>query len=419
MVGAAPPPPMLAPQGDIEGMSMTDENGAGATGETRAFGRALRDQFFLDPDGVYLNHGAFGAISRPVAAAQERWRQRIEEQPSRFMRLDLPDLLRETATTLGVYVGARGEDIVFVDNATTAINAVLRSLVLMPGDEVIATSHTYGAVLRTLEFVCDRADARLVIADLPFPTPGPDAVLEAFVDRLTPRTRLAVIDHITSKTALILPIKQMIAECKDRGIRVLVDGAHAPGMIPNLRIENLGCDWYAANCHKWIGAPRGAAFLWTAPEHQPALRPTTISHGIGDGYTAAFDWPGTKDFTPWLTIPDALAFRESLGGDQAIWDYCHPLVCEMGLALAARLGSEICGPESMTGFCVTIRFGSSSVPLKQATPDALREVLYQKGRIEADIQAFQGISWMRLSAYSYTELSELNAFDLVFNESAN
>ncbi len=386
----------------------------GATANPR-FGQAIRDQFFLDPDCIYLNHGAFCALSRPVAAAADRWRMRIDEQPSRFMRQDLPDLLRDTAQTLGTYVGAKGEDIVFTDNATTGVNAVLRSLVLMPGDEVVTTSHAYGAVLRTLEFVCDRGDARLIVAELPFPALSKEALLEAFTDRLTRRTRLAVFDHITSKTALILPIEEMIAECKDRGIKVLIDGAHAPGMIPNLNIEALGCDWYAGNCHKWLGAPRGSAFLWTAPEHQAGLRPTTISHGIGDGYTAAFDWPGTKDFTPYLTIPDALAFRESLGGDQAIWDYCHPLACQMGNELATALGTERGGPDEMTGFMVAVSVSTLSTE-RDAHFHDLREMVSVHDSIEVDIYPYRKTHRARLSSYLYNTPQDLCNMSDVFLE---
>ncbi len=315
------------------------------------------------------------------------------------MRRELGPLLRRTADRLGAYVGAAGEDIVFLDNATTAINAVLRSFVLMPGDEVVTTSHAYGAVLRTLEFVCDRADARLVSADIPFPIDDAEEAVDAVLRVLTARTRLLVIDHVTSKTALILPVRELIAEARERGIAVLVDGAHAPGMLP-LEIESLGADYYAANAHKWLGAPRGAAFLWAAPERQPYLRPTTISHHFAAGFNPAFDWPGTKDFAAPLTIPAAIDFR-ARWGEAAIRQYCTGLVREGAGALAQALGTMRGGPDSMTGFMAAVALPESAGRARPDAADALRDHLLDAHGIEVDIQPFAGRLWLRLSAYLY------------------
>ena len=367
------------------------------------FGAPARAHFMLEPEAVYLNHGAFGALAQPVAAAQAEWRSHIERHPSRFMRDELPGLVRGAAERLGAYVGAAGENIVFLDNATTAMNAVLRSFVLMPGDEVVTTSHCYGAVMRTLEFVCDRADARLIAADLPFPIEDPAQVVDAVLRSLSARTRLLVIDHATSKTALVFPLAEIAAEARDRGIAVLVDGAHGPGMLP-LEIEALGVDYYAANCHKWLGAPRGAAMLWAAPERQPYVRPTTISHFIADGFTAAFDWPGTKDFSPWLCTPAALDFRERWG-EEAIAKHCGGLIREAARQIARDLGTERGGPDSMTGFMATIAL-PDGLPGKPAEADRLRRRLLAEEGVEADIQAFDGRLWVRVCAYLYNEPAE-------------
>jgi len=367
------------------------------------FGAPARALFMLEPESVYLNHGAFGALARPVADAQAAWRAHIERHPSRFMREELPGLIRQAADRLGGYVGARGEDLVFLDNATTAMNAVLRSFVLMPGDEVVTTSHCYGAVLRTLEFVCDRADARLISAAVPFPVHEPGQVTEAVVSALSARTRLLVIDHATSKTALVFPLADILAEARERGVAVLVDGAHAPGMSP-LDLEALGADFYAANCHKWLGAPRGAAMLWATPARQPYVRPTTISHFVADGFAPAFDWPGTKDFTPWLCVGAALDFR-ARWGEAAIAERCGGLIREAARQIARDLGTERGGPDSMTGFMATIALPDGP-PAKPAEADRLRRRLLAEHGIEADIQAFEGRLWVRVCAYLYNEAAE-------------
>ncbi|MCR9221966.1 MAG: aminotransferase class V-fold PLP-dependent enzyme [Alphaproteobacteria bacterium] len=381
------------------GAARSDAQGPG-------FGAAARAHFMLEEGAIYLNHGAYGALSRPVSQAQSDWGVHIERHPSRFMRTELPGLMRRTADGLGAYVGARGEDVVFLDNATTAINAVLRSFMLMPGDEVVTTSHCYSAVMRTLEFVCDRADARLIVADLPFPIEEPGQAVDAVIGALSPRTRLLVVDHATSKTALVLPVAEITAEARDRGVAVLIDGAHGPGMLP-LEIEALGADYYAANAHKWLGAPRGAAMLWAAPERQPHLRPTTISHFVADGFTAAFDWPGTKDFTPVLSIPAALEFR-ARWGEAAIAERCTSLAREAARHLARDLGTERGGPDSMTAFMAAVALPPSA-GAKQPDADRLRRRLLEEAGIEVDLQPIDRRLWLRLCAYLYNEPSEYEA----------
>jgi isopenicillin-N epimerase len=356
-------------------------------------------------DGLtYLNHGAYGATARPVMAAAQSLREKIEGQPSAFLTKELAPELRASAQILGAYVGAKGEDIVFQDNATTAINAVLRSLVLFPGDEVLTTSLTYGAVMRTLEFVCDRADSRLIPVHIDYPMTDPETVVETIVAATSPRTRLLVIDHVTSKTATILPIAEIAAECQERGILVLVDGAHAPAMM-DLNIESLNVTWYTGNCHKWLGAPRGSAFLWTTPERQAYLRPTTISHFIADGYVPAFDWPGTKDFTPYLSIPAALEYR-ALYGEQRIRSYCNSLAYDAGQHVAKELGTRTGIPRNMAAAMMTIALPDGYGPPKQDNANALRDLIRRTHNLEIDIQAFERKLWLRLSAYIYNDMED-------------
>jgi isopenicillin-N epimerase len=372
----------------------------------KPFGQAARADFALEEGLTYLNHGAFGAVARPVLAAAQAWREQIEAQPSRFLTTELQPMLRRTADRLGDYVGARGEDLVFLDNATTAINAVLRSLVLFPGDEVLTTNLSYGAVMRTLEFVCDRAGARLVPAHVDYPITSADDARDAVLDAITPRTRLVVLDHVTSKTAAVLPVAEIAAECRERGVAVLVDGAHAPGML-DLDIESLGVDWYAGNCHKWLGAPRGSAFLWTMPDRQPNLRPTTISHFVAEGYLAAFDWPGTKDFAPVLSVPAALDYRAGYGEDR-IRAYCHGLAVEAGPHLARRLGTVVGLPEDRTAFMTTVALPAALGPGKKPIADAIRKRIREEHHLEIDIQPFEGRLWMRLSLYLYNEMDDVD-----------
>lgn len=394
---------------ELDEASMPDNLDAPSTDAASAAlipGHAARRCFFIEDGCIYLNHGAYGAIARPVAEAADAWRQRIEAQPTRFMNEELPALVRNSAVALGAYVGARGEDIVFLDNVTSAINSVLRSLVLLPGDEVVTTDHVYGAVERTLEFVCERAGARLGFARIPMPAASPADALNAVEAALTPRTRLLVIDHVTSPTALVLPLREIVELAEERGVPVLVDGAHGPGMLP-LGITRLGAAWYAGNAHKWLGAPRGCGFLWTHPDRQSGVRPLAISHFVSDGYTAAFDWPGTRDFSSWLSVEAAIAFRAGIG-EEAIRGHCRETVLHSTARLAEALGGQRGAPPSMTGSMAAVR-----LPLKQRpTPklaSRIRHEMRSQHAVEVDMNPFGGQMWVRLSSYLYNEPDDIEA----------
>jgi isopenicillin-N epimerase len=232
----------------------------------------------LDPAVDYLNHGSFGACPTAVLETQSQLRLEMEREPCDFLSVTLPGRLDVAREALGRFVGAEPASLAFVANATTGVNAVLRSLSFESGDEILATTHTYGACLKSLAYVAARTGARIVTAPLPFPTRGEDEIVQAILDRVTPRTRLALLDHITSPTALILPIKRLVGELKQRGVEVLVDGAHALGQIP-LSLDDLGAAYYTGNAHKWLCAPKGAAFLHVRGDVQAPLHPTVISHG--------------------------------------------------------------------------------------------------------------------------------------------
>jgi isopenicillin-N epimerase len=278
-----------------------------------ALGMAIRHEWALDWQFLTVNHGSFGATPLVVSAAQDVWRRRLEEQPSYFMRRVLPDALRQAATRLAEFVGAKGEDIAFVENATVGCNAVLRSLRFQPGDEILMLSHVYGAVRNTINYVAERSGAHVVEATLPFPNPTADAIVASVANALTSRTRLAVLDHITSASALVLPVARMAAACRAAGALVLVDGAHGPGQV-GLDLPSLGVDWYVGNCHKWLMSAKGCAFLWASRERQSGLHPVTISHGYNKGFLAEFDWTGTRDPSAFLSVDAAIDFHHRLGG---------------------------------------------------------------------------------------------------------
>lgn len=360
-------------------------------------GPGQRDHWRLDPDFLTVNHGSFGATPLVVQAEQQVWRDWMETQPSRFMRSVLPDALRAAAAVLAGFIGARGSDVVFVDNATAGCNAVLRSLHLQPDDEVLVLSHGYGAVRNTVRFVTGRTRARMTEAVIPFPRPSDTAVLDAVAAALTPATRVAVIDHITSASALVLPVAGIVALCHARGVAVLVDGAHAAGQV-DLDVTAIGADWYTGNCHKWLCAPKGSAFLWTAPDRQAGLHPTVISHGLDQGYLAAFDWTGTRDPSAALSVPAAIAFHERLGG-AALRRRNHALAGQATDLLVQRLDTEVGAEPAMTAAMGLVRLPARA---EDGAVARLRDWLLAAGT-DAPVHALAGAVWLRLSAFAYND----------------
>jgi isopenicillin-N epimerase len=251
----------------------------------------------LDPSVTYLNHGSFGACPTAVLAAQTELRLEMEREPVDFLSGTLPARLDIARQALSRFLGADSEDLVFVPNATAGVNAVLRSLKFEPEDELLVTNHTYAACRKTIDFVAARTGARVVVANLPFPCRHDEEIIEAVLRQVTPRTRLALVDHVTSPTALILPVARLVSTLRARGVDTLVDGAHAPGMVP-IGLSELGAAYYTGNAHKWLCAPKGAAFLYVSRDRQAPLHPTVISHGYTAGFHAEFDWTGTFDPTP-------------------------------------------------------------------------------------------------------------------------
>lgn len=367
----------------------------------------------LDPEISFLNHGSFGACPRAVLDEQTRLRDRLERQPITFLLRELPPLWDAARETIARFVDADAEDLVRVANATEGVNTVLASLHLAADDEVLITSHGYNACNNAA-----RARARVVVAEVPFPIESPDAVVDAVLGSVTPRTKIALLDHVTSPTGLVFPIERLVAELHGRGVQVLVDGAHAPGMLP-LSLRKLGADYYTGNLHKWVCAPKAAGFLWVRRDLQANVHPLVISHGANaqredrSRYHLEFDWPGTFDPTPWLCVPMALdvVARTEPGG----W----PDVMRKNreLALAARhhvlgaLGAKPAAPDEMIGSLVAMlipgepRPGHGSLPARDLHP--IQERLTKEG-IEVPVYDFGAPPRrvVRISAQRYNDMRD-------------
>jgi isopenicillin-N epimerase len=372
-------------------------------------GRAVRHEWPLDWSFLTVNHGSFGASPRVVLAAQQDWRRQLEAQPTRFMHETLPAGLAAAAARLGAFLGADGKDFGFLDNATSGCNTVLRSLQLAPHDEVLVLSHGYGAVRNTVRFVTERAGARMTEAAIPFPRPDAEAMVASVGAALTDRTRVAVVDHITSGSALVLPLREMIAACHAAGVPVLVDGAHGPGQV-TLDLGALGADWYVGNCHKWLCAPKGSAFLWATPERQAELHPLTISHGFGQGFRAEFDWTGTRDPSACLAIPTALDFHQRLGG-AALRARNIALAAEGVRLLADRLGTEVGTTGAFAGAMGMVRVPVAAPPTVEWARRLRQKLL--DARTDAPVHALDGAIWLRISAHAYNELADYAALATV------
>jgi isopenicillin-N epimerase len=353
--------------------------------------------FELDPDFLHLNHGSFGAVPRSVRLEQDRWRAQIECNPTGFFQGELPEAMRSMAEHVARRFGGRGDDWVFCENATSAVNGVLHSLDLRPGEEIVTTSHAYGAVLKAMSLVAARRGAVLKIAALPAILENDGQVLEAVAAALGPRTRLLVVDHITSATAAILPVREIAQLARAAGVPLLIDGAHAPGQI-TLDVPAIGADWYTGNAHKWLFAPRGCGLLWTAPARQDLTRPAVLSHGTDQGYTAAFDWVGTCDPSPRLCFETAALAHDGFGGTQLMAR--NNALAELGAGeLAARLGAQLSAPARMRASMAALSLAGQKV--SDDTALRFRRALAEEHRIMVPVHAFAGHLWVRISAQIY------------------
>lgn len=378
------------------------------------FGRHMLERWALDPRITYLNHGTVGAPPRAVLAAQQTIRDEIERQPARYLLRELADVkqfdlrtpprMRVAAAQVAEFVRARADDLVFVNNASDGVNAVLGSIRFQPGDEILLTDHAYGAVTRTAQHFAARTGASVRIVELPFPGTTPAAVTEAIAAALTPRTRVLVVDHICSGSSLILPVRDIVARAHAAGVPVLVDGAHAPGALA-LDIPSIGADWYVGNLHKWAMSPRSCGILWADPKVQAELHPTVISWGYGLGLAHEFDLTGTRDPSPWLAAPAGIEFMRELGLEE-MRAHNHAFAWDAARTLCDHWGTSLPAEEDMVGTMVTfplpLRYGAT-----REDGQRLKDSLLYDHDVEVQAHGFKDRVWLRISGQVYNDQSDL------------
>jgi isopenicillin-N epimerase len=379
-----------------------------------SFGRSMLEHWLLDPACTYLNHGTVGATPKRVLARQQALRDEMERQPSRFMLRELSgeypmpwrrvSRLREAVEQIAPFVGSRPDDLVFVPNVTVGMNAVLGSIELAAGDEVVVTDVAYGAVTIAARAACTRSGATLRTVEIEYPVRDAGDVVTTISGALTPRTKLVVVDHVTAQSALVMPVTEIAAACHAKHVPVLVDGAHAPGSRA-LDIGSLGVDWYAANLHKWAHAPRGCGFLWAAPERQAVLHAPIISWGRDRGFRHEFEHVATSDPTSFLAAPEGIALLQEWGF-AACLEYMHALAWDAAHILSERWGTAFEIPRDMVGAMVTV-----ALPQTAGTIDTdatqLRLALLVEDQIELQLHAWRGRLWARVSAQIYNDRADV------------
>lgn len=370
--------------------------------------------WLLDPHVVQLNHGSFGATPRPVLDEQDRWRRLMEANPTGFVLETLEPALDEARARLSALVGADPADLVFITNATAGVNAVVRSLPFEPGDELLTINHVYNACRNALEYAAKRSGANVVIADVPFPIESPDVVVGSLLAAVTEQTRFVLIDHVTSPTGLVLPIDDIVTALESRGVTVMVDGAHGPGMVP-LDLDRLGASYYSGNCHKWLCSPKGSAFLWARSGLGDSLVPPVISHGWNDPRTdrprfhVLFDYMGADDPTPHLAVPAAIDFLSSLypGGLAGTMDHNRSLALAARDLLCEFIGIEPPAPDSMIGSLAAVPIPPSTEEMSGQVDPLGRRLLHDYG---IQVPVFPWPQWprrcLRISAAPYNDLDQ-------------
>lgn len=372
----------------------------------------------LEQNITFLNHGAFGACPRAVLDYQSAVRDRLEAQPCRFMVRELESLLDRARAAVARFVNADPQTLVFVANATAGVNTVLRSLRFRRGDELLTTDHAYNACRNALDFAAETNGARVVVARVPFPVRSADEIAAAVLEQVTPRTRLALLDHVTSQTGLIFPVERLVRELSARGIETLVDGAHAPGMIP-LNLKKLGATYYTGNCHKWLCAPKSAAFLCVSPGRQKLIRPLVISHGANSRrrdrsrFLIEFGWCGTSDPSAIISVPAAIKFigAQLPGGWPAVYRRNHALAVAARNIICRALAMESPCPDDLIGSLAALPLPAAPGRPRPKAPlflDPLQDWLWHRHKMEVPV-----IPWpappgrvLRVAAQLYNSLPQ-------------
>jgi isopenicillin-N epimerase len=367
---------------------------------------ALREDFLLDPDVVFLNHGSFGACPRPVFERYQAWQRELERQPVEFIGRRLHGLLAEARAALGEFLHADPNDLAYVNNVTTALNIVARALPLGPGDEVLTTDHEYGALVRTWTFVSEHGGSQVVTQQLPVPIESPEQIVEAVWAGVTPRTRVLFLSHITSPTAVTLPVEALVARAKAAGIWTVVDGAHVPGQL-DLDLTGMDVDFYGGNLHKWVSSPKGAGFLYVRRELQHLIEPLVISWGwrpTEPGASAFVDEiqrQATHDPSAYLSVPAAIAFQAERDWPR-VRQECHEL------ARLARVGmAELTGIEPLLADDPRLFSQMATMPLPPCDLPALKARLYDEHHIEIPTTHWGEVPCLRISVQGYNTRADV------------
>ena len=376
----------------------------------------LAKHWNLDTDCVFLNHGSFGATPYEIRQEQRKWQDLLEDEPVRFYEDLAMEFMENSRKALAIMLECDAEDLALVENATTGVNTVLRSLEFNAGDEILVPDHAYQACRNAIDFVAQRWGVKVVTVNIPFPIEGPQTAFDIIMAGVTERTVLAMIDTVTSPTGLLMPFEQLTKELEAKGVAVLLDAAHGIGMIP-LSLDKLGASYSTSNCHKWMCAPKGSAFLHVRKDLQHDIHPLTISHGmtfpLGDTtrFRHEFDWTGTRDISAACSIPATIEYMENMvdGGWPAIMKHNHDLAMEGRRILCERLGLDEPCPEDMIACIATLELpegGDAGIPLHE--PDPLHKVLQDKYGIQVPVWSWESPKgrYIRISAQLYNHVDE-------------
>lgn len=375
--------------------------------------KPLKNEWNLRAGTTYLNHGSFGPPPRCVREARQKWQDAIDSQPMDFFVRQMDPAWRTARDRLAAFVGASSGDLIFVDNATVGMNIIADSFPLAAGDEVLLTDHEYGAVHRIWQRACEKVGAKTQIVELPLPFRSIKETVDAIFAATTDRTRLIVVSHITSPTAVILPVTEICREAKKRGIAVAIDGPHAVAQIP-LDIQQLNCDFYTASCHKWLSGPFGSGFLYTAPRQQQHIRPPVLSWGRLppnkiDFWSDEFVWNGTRNPVAYLAVPAAIDFLQTIGLD-AFRARTHWLAqyARRRLTEIFQLDPIVPDDPAWYGSMAHVPLSPTSTNETCAVANPLQHTIWQRLGIEVPIVDFAGRRYIRVSCHLYNDTTQID-----------
>lgn len=367
----------------------------------------MKSQFLLDPEVTYLNHGSFGACPKPIFEDYQKWQLELERQPVQFIQKKLDGYLRNAKNALSEYVNCDANDFFFVSNPTVAINTVMRSLKLEPGDEILSTNHEYGAMDRTWNFYCKRNGAKYIRQNISLPIASKEQLLEEFWKGYNSNTKIIFLNQISSATALIFPVKEICEKAKSLGLITIIDGAHVPGHI-DLDIKALDPDFYTGTLHKWILAPKGSSFLYVKKSFQDSIDPLVVSWGYESDapsenrFLDYHEYQGTRDISAFLTAPTAIEFLEANDWKTKSVE-CKKMIRDNYQGFCDLVGSKPICPitsEFLGQMC--------SIPIQTKDMAALKELLIKKYNVEIPVMKIDHGQFLRISLNAYNSQKDLD-----------